>query len=157
MTEKIYIEQKGKLIGYDANISKDTRSIKGLNYHLVEHISTGFKYLISEEELNNIRKISTMVSKHINDIELSGDSVDSKHDAASKEKVESNSATDKGIIGVMQNHFETRLELIKNINGTCRSEQLNTVIGIMSEIGELCENILPTLKKEFDQIKNNKN
>ena len=71
MTEKIYIEHKGKLIGYDANISKGTRTIKGLNYHLVEHISTGFKYLISEDELKNLREVSKIISNQIKDIEMS--------------------------------------------------------------------------------------
>ena len=156
MTEKIYIEHKGKLIGYDANISKGTRSIKGLNYHLVEHISTGFKYLISEDELRNLREVSKIISNQIKDIEGSIDT-DVDHEEPSPEIVEPVSEKTKGIIGVMQNHFETRLEIIRNIDSTCRSEQLSTVIGIMSEIGEICDNVLPALKKEFNQIKNNKN
>ena len=159
MTEKIYIEHKGKLIGYDANISKGTRTIKGLNYHLVEHISTGFKYLISEDELKNLREVSKIISNQIKDIEMSIDSIDTDvdHEEPSPEIVEPVSEKTKGIIGVMQNHFETRLEIIRNIDSTCRSEQLSTVIGIMSEIGEICDNVLPALKKEFNQIKNNKN
>ena len=105
MTEKIYIEHKGKLIGYDANISKGTRSIKGLNYHLVEHISTGFKYLISEDELKNLREVSKIISNQIKDIEMSIDSIDTDvdNDEPSPEIVEAVSKKTKGIIGVMQN------------------------------------------------------
>tara|TARA_Y100000590_G_C15571520_1_gene958773 strand:- start:143 stop:619 length:477 start_codon:yes stop_codon:yes gene_type:complete len=158
MTEKIYIEVKGKIIGYDAKVSEDTRIIKGLSYHLVEHISTGFKYLISEQELNDLRKVSMEISQLMSEIDSKDNNQQNtkQEDSSEGDKVEK-TAIDTGVIGVMKAHLESRLALINKMQGTGRPEQLNAVIAMMSELKELCGQVIPAMKKEFEKQKNIKN
>ena len=159
MTEKIYIEIKGKIIGYDARVSENTRAIKGLDYHLVEHISTGFKYLISEEELKDLRKVSIEISQLMSEIECNADKKDNVEENDNKKEGEQveNKPVDVGVIGVMKQHLESRLALINEMQGTERPEQLNAVIAMMSELKELCGQVLPVMKKEFKKLKDIKN
>ena len=159
MTEKIYIEIKGKIIGYDARVSEDTRAVKGLDYHLVEHISTGFKYLISEEELKDLRKVSIEISQLMSEIECDADKKDNVEENDNKKEDEQveNKPVDVGVIGVMKQHLESRLALINEMQGTERPEQLNAVIAMMSELKELCGQVLPVMKKEFEKLKDIKN
>ena len=159
MTEKIYIEIKGKIIGYDARVSEDTRAIKGMNYYLVEHVSTGFKYLISEEELKDLRKVSIEISQLMSEIECDADKKDNVEENDNKKEDEQveNKPVDVGVIGVMKQHLESRLALINEMQGTERPEQLNAVIAMMSELKELCGQVLPVMKKEFEKLKDIKN
>jgi len=159
MTEKIYIEIKGKIIGYDARVSENTRAIKGLDYHLVEHISTGFKYLISEEELKDLRKVSIEISQLMSEIECNADKKDNVEENDNKKEGEQveNKPVDVGVIGVMKQHLESRLALINEMQGTEKPEQLNAVIAMMSELKELCGQVLPVMKKEFEKLKDIKN
>ena len=159
MTEKIYIEIKGKIIGYDARVSENTRAIKGMNYYLVEHVSTGFKYLISEEELKALRLTSLEIDQIMSEIESKNDGkknaeeIDNKEEDEQTEKI----PVDVGVIGVMKQHLESRLNLIKKMQGAGNSEQLNAVIAMMSELKELCGQVLPVMKKEFEKLKDIKN
>ena len=159
MTEKIYIEVRGKIIGYDAKVSESTRPIKGSNYHLVEHVSTGFKYLISEEELMTLRSQSSEIDKLMNEIDLNGDFQNNIEEDEIKDEDDQveNIPIDTGVIGVMKHHLESKLDLIKEMQGVARPEQLKVVIAMMTDLKELCGQVLPVISKEFKKLKDLKN
>ena len=64
--ETLWLPINGKFVEIALTVSEDTFKVSGKDHHIVEHDSSGFRYLATSDAIKKMRKESKQVTEIMN-------------------------------------------------------------------------------------------